>query len=62
LEEDPARIAFSSKQGGLFPVEPEAPSTLQRIVLVDPSRAQKSDHPIKYDMAAAADTVAAIQD
>ncbi len=35
LEEDPARIVFSSKQGGLFPVESENPVTFQRMELVE---------------------------
>jgi hypothetical protein len=37
LEEDPARIAFSSKEVGLFPVESQSPATFQRMELVDPS-------------------------
>jgi hypothetical protein len=37
LEDDPARIVFSSKAGGLFPVESQSPATFQRLELVDPS-------------------------
>ena len=37
FEEDPARIVFSSKEGGLFPVESQSPATFQRMELVDPS-------------------------
>ncbi|MBZ5665123.1 MAG: beta-N-acetylglucosaminidase domain-containing protein [Acidobacteriia bacterium] len=36
FEEDPARIFFSSKEGGLFPVESQSPATFQRMDLVDP--------------------------
>ena len=34
FEEDPARIVFSSKEDGLFPVESQSPATFQRMDLV----------------------------